>query len=112
MVLLLPYHPPNLYRPYLSGGLPAGPLFFDQAPVPLFYCSVSAAFLWIFSSGTHLVSGDQVTSIGICSGENGGSPHAGCSGVLFAVVDTSDVTLSGTESVTITYTFDISSAGT
>jgi len=66
----------------------------------------------VFISGTHLVSGDQVTSIGLCSGEASGSPHAGCSGVLFAVVDTSDVTLTGTESVTITYTFDISSAGT
>lgn len=66
----------------------------------------------VFTSGTHLVTGDQVTSIGICSGEAGGSPHNSCSGVLFAVVDTSDVTLTGTESVTITYTFDISSDGT
>lgn len=62
-----------------------------------------------FIAGTHVADPDTINSIGICSGEAGGSPHAGCSGVLFAVVDTSDVTLSGTESVTITYTFDISS---
>jgi len=65
----------------------------------------------VFSSGTHVTSGDTVNFIGVCSAE-GSSPQAVCSGTLFAVVDTSDVTLSGTESVTITYTFDISSAGT
>ena len=65
----------------------------------------------VFSSGTHVTSGDTVNFIGVCSAE-GSTPQAVCSGTLFAVVDTSDVTLSGTESVTITYTFDISSAGT
>jgi len=65
----------------------------------------------VFIAGTHVSPNDQITSIGMCSG-TGVSPHADCSGVLFAVVDTSDVTLAGTESVTITYTFDISSPGT
>jgi len=66
----------------------------------------------VFTGGTHTAADDVISSIGICSGENGGSPHALCSGILFAVVDTSDVTLGSGETVTITYTFDISSAST
>lgn len=65
----------------------------------------------IFTAGTHVAADSQITSIGICSGTASAGTHLGCSGVLFAVVDTSDVTLAGTESVTITYTFDISSEG-
>ena len=65
----------------------------------------------VFTAGVHVVSTSVISSIGMCSGEAGSNPHAGCSGVLFAVVDTSDVTLTGSESVTITYTFDISSPG-
>ncbi len=68
------------------------------------------SFANVFASPTHVESGDTVNFIGVCTAE-GSSPQAVCSGTLFAVVDTSDVTLTGTESVTITYTFDISSPG-
>ena len=55
---------------------------------------------------------DTVTHIGICDADSGDADVRGCTSTLFAVVDTSDVTLADTETVDVTYTFDISSAGT
>ncbi len=61
-----------------------------------------------------------VTWIGICQSTTSGSAdYNGClkgadgsTGILFAVIDTSDVTLASGESVDITYTFDISNDST
>jgi len=55
---------------------------------------------------------DTVTNIGICDADSGSAAVRGCTTTLFAVVDTSDVTLDQVETVDVTYTFDISSAGT
>jgi len=54
---------------------------------------------------------DTVTHIGICDADSGDNPVRGCTTTLFAVVNTSDVTLADNETVDVTYTFDISSAG-
>jgi len=55
---------------------------------------------------------DTVTNIGVCDAHTANTDVRGCTTYLFAVVDTSDVTLADTETVDVTYTFDISSAGT
>jgi len=55
---------------------------------------------------------DTVTNIGICDAASGDADVRGCTTNLFAVVDTSNVTLADNETVDVTYTFDISSAGT
>ena len=71
-----------------------------------------------FQDDVHLVTGDAVNGIGICSANAGTTPYDNCAagaasnGVLFAVIDTNDVTINAGESVQITYTFDISSATT
>lgn len=71
-----------------------------------------------FTDDVHLVTNDVVNGIGICSANAGSSPYDDCatgnsgSGVLFAIIDTNDVTIAAGESVQITYTFDISSAST
>ena len=57
-------------------------------------------------------AGDTVTNIGVCDAHTANTDVRGCTTYLFAVVDTSDVTLADTETVDVTYTFDISSAGT
>jgi len=57
-------------------------------------------------------AGDTVRTIGICDAEPSDNDIRDCQNYLFAVVDTSDVTLADTETVDVTYTFDISSAGT
>ncbi|MCH8324911.1 MAG: hypothetical protein IH813_07410 [Thaumarchaeota archaeon] len=57
-------------------------------------------------------AGDTVTHIGICDADSGHADVRGCTSTLFAVVNTSDVTLADTETVDVTYTFDISSTGT
>jgi len=57
-------------------------------------------------------AGDTVRTIGICDAHVANTDIRGCQNFLFAVVDTSDVTLADTETVDVTYTFDISSAGT
>ena len=54
------------------------------------------------------VSGNTVTNIGICAAEIGDNDIRDCQTTLFAVVDTSDVTLAAAETVDVTYTFDIS----
>jgi len=55
-------------------------------------------------------AGDTVTNIGICAAHTINTAVRGCAAYLFAVVDTSDVTLADGESVDVTYTFDISSS--
>ena len=55
---------------------------------------------------------DTVTNIGICDAASADADVRGCTTNLFAVVDTSNVTLADNETVDVTYTFDISSAGT
>lgn len=64
-----------------------------------------------FTGATHLAGGDTVNGIGICQGNGGVTPYQDCAtgGVLFAVIDTADVTLLASETVQITYTFDITS---
>jgi hypothetical protein len=71
-----------------------------------------------FTGGTHVPGGTIITGIGICQGSTS-TPFANCAdaqgastGILFAQVDISDVTLATSETVQITYTFDISSSGT
>lgn len=64
-----------------------------------------------FIGGTHTTAGDTINGIGICQGNAGSSPYALCAtaGILFAVIDTSDVTLAASETVDITYTFNMTS---
>ena len=64
-----------------------------------------------FTGATHLAAGQTISGIGICQGNGGGIPYADCAtaGILFAVIDTADVTLLAAETVQITYTFDIRS---
>jgi len=51
---------------------------------------------------------DTVTNIGVCDAASGDADVRGCTTNLFAVVDTSNVTLADNETVDVTYTFDIS----
>ena len=55
---------------------------------------------------------DTVTNIGICDASPTDADVRDCQNTLFAVVDTSDVTLADTETVDVTYTFDLSSSTT
>ena len=57
-------------------------------------------------------AGDTVFSIGVCDASATDADIRDCQTTLFAVVDTSDVTLADTETVDVTYTFDLSSGGT
>jgi len=62
--------------------------------------------------GVQWIGGETVTNIGICSATFDDATIRDCQTTLFAVVDTSDVTLANTETVDVTYTFDLSSDGT
>ncbi len=64
-----------------------------------------------FVGGTHQANGDTINGIGICQSNGGTTPYTNCAtaGVLFAVIDTSDVTLATSETVDITYTFNMTS---
>jgi len=66
--------------------------------------------------GTNCADNDTITAIAICQGSTT-TPFNDCedaqaaaSGILFSVIDISDVTLAASETVDITYTFDIVSA--
>lgn len=61
---------------------------------------------------TNWVATETIGSIGICQAESTNANVSECTTTLFAVVDTSDVTLGIDETVDITYTFDLTSAGT
>lgn len=60
----------------------------------------------------NLATGQTIKTIGICAAEVSDADIAGCQSILFAVVNTSDVTLASGETVDITYTFNMASAGT
>jgi len=66
-----------------------------------------------FDEPTHLANNDVVNGIGICQSTGGlGSPFANCddpSRILFAIIDTADVTIQTGETVDITYTFNMTS---
>lgn len=70
-----------------------------------------------FIGGTHNTAGQLVAAIAVCQSVNtdsAGFDYANCAdeGVLFAIFDITDVTLASSETVSITYTFDLSSSGT
>jgi hypothetical protein len=61
---------------------------------------------------TNCSNGDTITGIAICQNDaTDDNDYANCAteGIMFAVVDTTDTTLAASETVTITYTFDITS---
>jgi hypothetical protein len=65
------------------------------------------------TNDNNLGAGDTVTGIGICQNvvaDNNDYNNCATSGILFAIVNTSDVTLASGESVDVTYTFDLTSA--
>jgi len=64
-----------------------------------------------FVGGTHQASGETINGIGICQSNGGTTPYTDCvtAGILFSVIDTSDVTLVTSETVDITYTFNMTS---
>jgi len=64
-----------------------------------------------FTGGTNVANGDTIHGIGICQAVAGNDTYRSCGvqGIMFAIVDTSDVTLNAAETVDITYTFDITS---
>jgi len=71
-----------------------------------------------FSAGTHVPNDTTITGIGICQG-SASTPFTNCadaqgasSGIMFAQINISDVTLATGETVQITYTLDLSSSGT
>ena len=67
-----------------------------------------------FTGGTNVANGDTIHGIGICQASSANDTYRNCQtqGILFAIVDTSDVTLNAAETVDITYTFDLSSGTT
>lgn len=65
--------------------------------------------------GTNCADDDTVTAIAICQNDatdDGDFNNCATEGILFALVDVTDTTLATSETVDITYTFDISSSGT
>lgn len=70
-----------------------------------------------FDAPTHVPAATTITGIGICQG-SGATPFSQCqdaqaasSGIIFSTINIADVTLQTSETVDITYTLDISSAG-
>ncbi len=53
-----------------------------------------------------------VAQIGICAAHSADDDVRGCAAPLFAAVDVADVTLNDDETLSVTYTFDMSSTGT
>jgi len=64
-----------------------------------------------FSAGTHVANSTTITGVGICQSNTGATPFTDCAttGILFAVVDSADITLGVSDTLDVTYTFDISS---
>jgi len=62
-----------------------------------------------FAGGVNLNTGGVVNGLGVCQAHNTNANFTGCAteGDLFAIVDTSDVTLGLDETVDITYTFSL-----
>lgn len=70
-----------------------------------------------FTGGTHTTADQSVEAIAVCqtiNTKNDNDDFSNCAtdGVIFAVVDTTNVVLANGETVTVTYTFDVSSADT
>ena len=69
----------------------------------------------VFTSGTDFNSGETISGILVCAKNAGDADFAECStpaaSFALAALDLSNVTASGTDTVTITYTFDITTAG-
>jgi len=66
-----------------------------------------------FNTSNLDAAGETITGIGICQAQVASDADFGAcatAGILFAEVDTTDVTLATGETVQITYTFDITSA--
>jgi len=64
--------------------------------------------------GTNCADDDVITMIGICqndASDDGDFNNCATEGILFALIDVTDTTLATSETVDITYTFDISSSG-
>ena len=63
-----------------------------------------------FIEPTNILANDTVDGIGICQA-NGGTDFTDCAnaGILFAVINTVNVTLAATETVDVTYTFNMTS---
>lgn len=71
--------------------------------------------LTFVAGSTNVADGDTIRSIGICQNDttdDGDFNNCATEGILFSVIDTSDVTLNSGETVQITYTFDMSSSTT
>ncbi len=66
-----------------------------------------------FTGGTNVDTLGTVNGIGVCNAEAADAAFNDCAteGALFAIVNTSDVTLGASETVDITYTFSLVSAG-
>jgi len=64
-----------------------------------------------FTGGTNVDTLGTVNGIGVCNAENADAAFNDCAseGALFAIVNTSDVTLGAGETVDITYTFSLES---
>ena len=65
--------------------------------------------------GTNCADGDTITGIAICQNDvTDDNDYNNCAteGIMFAVIDITDVTLQTSDTVDIDYTFDISSSGT
>ena len=69
----------------------------------------------VFTSGTDFNSGETISGILVCAKNAGDADFLECStpaaSFALAALDLSNVTASGTDTVTITYTFDITTAG-
>ena len=67
-----------------------------------------------FTGGTDIAAGQTITSIAICADNDGLGPYTDCADaasnpIAFAAIVTSSVQLGNTETVDVTYTFDLSS---
>jgi len=67
-----------------------------------------------FTGGIDIGAGETIRSIAICANNDGAGPYADCdqaasNKIAFAAIVTSSVQLGATETVDVTYTFDLSS---
>lgn len=64
------------------------------------------------SGSSNWVPGQTVAAIGVCQADTAGASVGDCAGTLFAAVDITNVTLNPEETLTVTYTFDMSGEDT
>lgn len=69
----------------------------------------------VFTAGTDFTAGQTISGILVCLKNAGDADFAECStpvtSAAIAALDLTNVTVSGTDTITITYTFDITTAG-